>query len=1130
MTADLVTASRLATSGVVLTPRPFARDEQVSLHALPDGLSVQEMIERLEADGALDPALRPWVRVTQGQARVPREAWTSVRPSTGDTVFVDVAPMAKSNPVRTVLQIAVIAAAAFVGGLIGGVPGALASAGIAVLGNMAVNAIAPIKQPEIATRDPRYSLDGASNAARPFDAIPIVMGQRRLFPPRCANWYTRTVSNVVYLRMMFQPCVGWVDHAAPRIGQTALESFDGVTVRWNTRHDETLNPIWFDRTPAEDSLGLPITSDAGWVTRTAPIAASTLSIDIAFMAGLFETKESSGNPKNRSVTFEFRYGPKGGDPASATACPFTTAGQVTFTRDKLEAYREGHDWNVPFGEYDVHIRRVSPDNSGNGRISDELTWVCIRAFQVQPAVRDIAGRPWIELELQATDQLNGVPNDFNFLATSIVPQATAEGPGDMIVTRNPADLFLAASYPPFSDIDLDDDERGFAAIAAWRATCATEDWTCDLAEAGELSVAELLQRTAAAGRARPTLDMGALSVVVDWAKPYPRQMFTSRNVSGFQGELTYPAEVHALRLRFQNQDKDYADDILTVFADGYTIDTATKYDSLDIRDKTDPDQVEWEGARLLAERVLRPETFTFQQDAEYVTAAEGSRAWLAHHVAQVGEVSARVVDRVVDADDPTRKGLRLDERVVMEGIRAYDLAWRPSSDTPLSTFALQTVDGESNIVWFAAPAPDTDDQPFPGDLVSVYVHAVELLDVIVDRITPKPGLKAQLTCVPYAPELQSVGDGPIPSYRTGSSRPPTLASASIVKRTDRAIDQVIDRIGGAVKEAGDGLEAIEDGTGTMGGRIISEVLDDVGATAGELARNTLADENFRSVQDALNYDGDGRSVKLVALDALAKAVDSLQRLALLGAVTLDREAIVLNADTVKISDAVTLAQHLSLVSSVVGDGSVTVSELFEALNGQAGRVTIAVNNSLGAVTGLDLGVDGTVDWFRIVTSNFQLIDPTGASGARTIFEYADGVLKMGDVEVDTLKVNTVTVNHVQPQNIVVPVTSTGSSTIFCDGTDKVFIDHTVELLVDATVIVTCFLSSHFPSGDKNWTAQLIIDGVVVYDTGGANGEANIPLGGALPCAAGPVLVQVTLNSHASVNVTSRTLTSIGPMR
>ncbi|PHY12816.1 hypothetical protein CSW58_09960 [Caulobacter sp. B11] len=609
--------------------------------------------------------------------------------------------------------------------------------------------------------------------------------------------------------------------------------------------------------------------------------------------------------------------------------PLHRRGLLTFTRDKLDAWREGHEWPVALGEYDVHIRRVSAETINNPKISDELTWVCLRAFRDQAAVRDLTGKPWIEIEMKATEQLNGVPDDFNFIATSIVAQVTAEGRGDLIASRNPADLFLAASYPPFSDIELDDDERDFVALAAWRETCDVENWTCDLVEASELAVGELMQRVAACGRARPTLDFGALSVVVDWEKPYPRQMFTPRNVQGFTGDLTYPATVHGLRVRFQNQDKDYDDDTITVFAPGYDLDTATIYESLDVRDKTDPDAVEWEGARILAERLLRPETFTFEQDVEYLTIGEGDRALLAHHVALVGQVSARVLGRVVDVEDAAHRGLRLDERVIMEPGRSYDLAWRPSADADIVTLALEPIPGQDDVVWFAAPAPDINAQPLPGDLVSVFEHAVELLDVIINRISPKAGLKAELTCVPYAPQLQAIGDAPIASYRTASSRPPGLGGAIIERRSVRGLEQAIGAVGAGVEEAGVAIEAISSGAGPIGGLLpgncatssrrsagrarpawrsgrgarIAEIFAAADLSAEAIIRQTMTSVDDRLYQEALSHL-DGVPLGVVVREEQIRTDDTITSVTVMSArVTTAEAAIVIeqttraNADT-----------------------------------------------------------------------------------------------------------------------------------------------------------------------------------------------------------------------------------------
>lgn len=864
-----------AYGGVVLTPRPFASDAEITIHAAREGASILEIIESLEASSHLDAALRPWVRVTLGDEEILSQFWGATRPRAGVTIFIEVAPMGGSNALRSILQIAVMALANFVGNLVGGLPGALLAAGINIAGNLLINALVPIKQPEPDKREQRYSLSGAGNAARPHDVEPIVLGRRRIYPPRCANWYTRVALNKVYLRQMFKPSVGWLERASPRIGQTPLESYDGTTIRWNTKPSDGLSLSYFNRTPAEDSLGLPIKSTTDWVTRTAPMAADALSIDVAFLAGLYRTKDS-GRPERRSVIYEFRYGPVGGSPGSATPIPFGTGGQITFTDPpagaNAESWRVGYEWPVTLGQYDVHVRRVSAENPDPAKISDEMTWICLRAFRNEPAVRDAESTPWIELELMATNQLNGLPDDFNFIATSLVHEVTAEGlDTDWIESRNPADLFVAASYPPFSDLDLDEDERDFTALADWRSLCAAQGWTCDLAEASELSVGELLQRCAAAGRARPMLDFGALSVLVDWQKPAPRQLFTPRNVSKFRGQLLYPDETHALRVRFPNADKDYADDTLVVFArdgagDPYDLDTATVYESLEIRDKTDPAAVELEAARILAERLLRPELFTFEQDLEYLTLREGSRAALMHQVALVGVTSARVVELVEDIPG-ARIGVRLDALVTMATGHSYDLIRRRSDDAPNETLALDLEVGAFDTVWFTAEF-DAEDGPQVGELIAVTDHTLGFLDVIVDRITPREGLKAEVACRAYAPALQAVGDDPIPAFHTAVSRPATMGSA-LVTRDGQARDKALNLVLRALDDGGLMIEgAVSDGVLTPGEKsyVAPAVQALIAARTALLARAAALGLDTDAVALAYEDAGDDLDAVLATMD------------------------------------------------------------------------------------------------------------------------------------------------------------------------------------------------------------------------------------------------------------------------
>jgi hypothetical protein len=94
------------------------------------GATIAEILAQAQPDSALRTAAHVFI----GGNYIPRENWHRVRPKPGTTVAVRVVPMdgggsgGKKNPLRTVLMIAVLVAAAAVSG------GALGPAGLGLFG------------------------------------------------------------------------------------------------------------------------------------------------------------------------------------------------------------------------------------------------------------------------------------------------------------------------------------------------------------------------------------------------------------------------------------------------------------------------------------------------------------------------------------------------------------------------------------------------------------------------------------------------------------------------------------------------------------------------------------------------------------------------------------------------------------------------------------------------------------------------------------------------------------------------------------------------------------------------------------------------------------------------------------
>src|SRR5262245_11460993 len=237
---------------LVVYPHPLRTERWAGL--IEAGLTIAEIVERTTNVG-------PYFVVLFGdhspEMVIPRDRWHLVRPKPGTTLVLK-ASLHGKGVVRTVALIGVAVAALLAPYIIpallpagftlfglsaaatGALVGAAASMAIAVGGTLLVNALIPLPKPKVQqqvddgslnfNRETVYSIAGATNQARPFGAVPVVLGRHRIYPPYAASPYTELIGNDQYLRVVF--CVGYgpLDITDLKIGETPLASFAGVTV------------------------------------------------------------------------------------------------------------------------------------------------------------------------------------------------------------------------------------------------------------------------------------------------------------------------------------------------------------------------------------------------------------------------------------------------------------------------------------------------------------------------------------------------------------------------------------------------------------------------------------------------------------------------------------------------------------------------------------------------------------------------------------------------------------------------------------------------------------------------------------------------------------------------------------
>lgn len=776
-------------------PHPF-RVERIDM-TLPAGLTIAEMVAAAQPD----PALRRAAHVFLGDHRVPQDRWHLVRPKPGATVCLRVVPLGSGgeggkDPLRTVLTIAVIAAAFAAPALL---PAALAqttvigsltignlvSIGVGVVGSLLVNAIAPPSRPKTPTlagdqgRDsPTLSVTGTRNEARPFGVVPRLLGRHRMFPPLGALPYTEIVGDDQYLRALYVWGIGPLDFtdADFRIRETPLSAFADVEAEHRQGFPDDPPLTLFPDDVYEEPLQVLLKQANGWSTRTTQPDADEISIDIAFLQGLVAFG-ADGRKTSRTVSVEVEYRPAGGGSWSA-------AGTVTTKAARTSAVRRGLRWKVTRGQYEVRLRRATADTSSSS-IFDLVTWTALRTFTNEDPVQ-MPGLAMTVLRIRATDQLSGIVDLFNGVPRSIVKdwdsvtQTWIER-----ATSNPASLFREVLQGAANARALPDARVDLDGLQVWHDRCVAEGWEFNMVRDFASSIYETLSDIAAAGRASIARRDGKWGVVLDEPGKARVQLFTPRNSFDFAGQKVFQDLPHAFRVRFQNRDKDWRADERIVYRDGYDAANATEFEGLELAGVTDPDAVWRHGRYHLASAILRPETYGFSTDLEYLVCQRGDMVGLSHDVILVGLASGRIKGVTIDGGGNVT-ALDVDEALPMESGKSYGLAIRTEADVNL-TAQVVTDPGEQTSVTLTTPIPAAQ-APAAGDLFAFGELGQESIDVLVKQIVPGPEGTARLTCLDYAPTVHDADTGPIPAFESHITDPPgSLVPAILAIESDERV-------------------------------------------------------------------------------------------------------------------------------------------------------------------------------------------------------------------------------------------------------------------------------------------------------------------------------------------------------
>lgn len=285
----------------------------------PAGESILEMLDRAGVPKT------PHIRVYVGDVHVPRREWANVRPKAGRRVTVAATPLGGGgggkSGIRIIATLAIIAAAVYTGATLApALAGANASAGAistwgavvtsatGIVGTLAVNALIPPTSPRLSegsAAQTSRSITGATNEIRPFASIPQVLGEHRVVPMLGALPYTEIVGDDQYLRLLYVLSTGPQEITDHRIGDTPLETYEGVELEVRAGHLDDAPITLYPGTVTEQQESVLLTAGA-WTTRTTANDTEEISIDFTWPQGLAIVR-ADGGKDNRTVNVQVEY-------------------------------------------------------------------------------------------------------------------------------------------------------------------------------------------------------------------------------------------------------------------------------------------------------------------------------------------------------------------------------------------------------------------------------------------------------------------------------------------------------------------------------------------------------------------------------------------------------------------------------------------------------------------------------------------------------------------------------------------------------------------------------------------------------------------------------------------------------
>lgn len=659
-----------------------------------------------------------------------------------------------------------------IAGVVGGVSGALLAGAVFVAGSILINKVLGPKPPENGgqrDRDSVFSIGSGRNQARPNQPLPLVFGTVKFAPDVVSmpSWWYQ--NNDQYMGMVLTPGIGVASFEPLTNGDALLSSFQGVQV-WQNGFSGMPDQVIPISTNVDTIAGGELNKNRTWVQRTTSTNTVRIEVNIEYSIG---DANSKGKPINNTEIVDVEWRPVG-------ATGFTPLGTRNFTgSDPLVQRRETMTFVVPEGQYDVRvrIRGVAVDGGGSNGVA-RFQFGSMASVQVDDA--DYAGIPRIGIQIKATGQLNGAPDELRaIMHTEAIPvwngtawvNQESSNPGAQILKY--ARGYFDQNGKRIAGIGLPDDMIDIPALQAFMLHCAANDYQYNYRVTDVRNHEEMVNSLAMAAFGQVSWASGKMSVV--WAasdQPLSGVVNMATIKQGeFQVDYTLANAADGIDYSYYDAD-DWTVKTLRVPAPGITtmLNPATVTGEGITSEAHAAELARWH----LAQSLYQYKDISYATDIEHLSYRRMSLLSISHDLTQWG-FSGRlrgvsIVGGVVS--------LALDEPVRAPASGSAYIGLRIPGERTYRVFQVQSFTGETQALTLVQPWPS--DAPLPGNTDGNPAHdtlwcydfkATPGYRVRVVAIEPESDLKgARVAVVPEGPEFWNY-------VKTGEYIPPPNQSA-----------------------------------------------------------------------------------------------------------------------------------------------------------------------------------------------------------------------------------------------------------------------------------------------------------------------------------------------------------------